>query len=107
MDDEARGELRLRYPYVPRPMPFNDGDGTYADPEAHIENQQMVEFNHPLGEVVTSLIDAGLRIDFLHEFPFGGWRALPDMTRSDDGYYHLPDDSPVPLLFSVKATKPA
>ncbi|MPZ48950.1 MAG: methyltransferase domain-containing protein [Dehalococcoidia bacterium] len=109
LDDEApAGELRLRYPYFAgTPVQF-DGEGTYADTSAKIENRGTVEFNHNLGEIVTSLIDAGLRIEFLHEFPFCGWEALPGMIKGDDGFYHPPAGSElVPFLFSIRARKPA
>jgi hypothetical protein len=57
---------------------------------------------------VTALIDAGLRIDFLHEFDFLVWQ-LPFLVKSEDGRYRLPPDTKgqLPLFFSLKATKPA
>ena len=56
-------------------------------------------------EIQNSLIDAGLRIDFWHEFPVCFWRCVPYAQKSDDGYWRIPGD-PIPLLFSLKATKP-
>ena len=54
-----------------------------------------------------SLIESGLRLDTLHEFPFSSWRALPFMERRSDGWWQLPDEFPqLPLMFSVKASKP-
>ena len=56
---------------------------------------------------MTSLIDAGLRIEFLHEFPFSTYQFLPITHRLPDGTVRLTKhDGSVPLLFSVKATKP-
>lgn len=106
LDDEAPpSELRLRYPYFPGPpMPW-ESDGTYAT-AAKLEHRQTVEYQHSLGEIVTSLIDAGLQIEFLHEFNYSGHAALPNMTRSDDGLYRLPGDSLLPFLFSLRAHKP-
>jgi len=53
------------------------------------------------------MIDAGLRIDFLHEFPFCLWR-LDFLQERDDGRFYLPDGTPgeLPISFSLKATKP-
>ena len=70
-------------------------------------NRRTFEFEHPLSDIVTSLIDAGLRIEFLHEFPFTAFEAPPGVQKADDGYFHLPSESPkIPLLFSLRATKP-
>jgi hypothetical protein len=110
-DDEevTPGELRLRYPYWEheRPLTF-DVQGSYADREAPTEGLVEHSWDHALGEIVTALIDAGLRIDFLHEFDFAEW-AIPFLVASDDGKWRLPSDSTgeLPLFFSLKATKPA
>jgi len=68
-----------------------------------------VEYNwtHTVGGIVNSLIDAGLRIEFLHEFPFCVWEIFPFTIRGDDGYYRLREGPErIPLLFSIKASKP-
>ena len=64
------------------------------------------EWQHTLGDIVTALIDAGLRIEFLHEFPFTCCHAYPVMERGDDGWWQLPkhNDS-FPQMFSIRASK--
>src|SRR3990172_5144886 len=106
-DSPGAPPLTLRYPYFASdtPLQFEEQDGSYAT-DAKLANKRTVEFAHDLGEIITSLIDAGLRIEFLHEFPFAGYKALPGMIKGDDGYWRLPGtESQVPFLFSVKATK--
>lgn len=44
-------------------------DGSYAVTDPGMRHQESREWNHSLGEVVTALVRAGIRIDFLHEFP--------------------------------------
>lgn len=100
-------DLVVHYPYFPldEPLSFDD-DGTYADVSAHLENRRTYEWPHPTSEVLSALIDAGLRIDFLHEFPFSSYPALPIMEPAEDGRYRLSKHhGSVPLLYSVKATK--
>jgi len=60
-----------------------------------------------MGEIVTALTVAGLRIDFLHEFPFAEW-PLPFLQPAADGTHRLPPehDLKLPLFFSLKASKP-
>ncbi len=79
----------------------------HTPPRASLLNRRNYQFWHPLGSVVSAVIDAGLRLEYLHEFPYCCFAALPGMTRYDDGLYYLPDGAPqIPLLFSLKATKP-
>ena len=108
LDDAPGVSLSLRYPYFAsgKPLVF-DGEGSYADRSATLDNDRTYEFAHGLGEIVTSLVDAGLQIEFLHEFPFAGYQCLPAMQRGDDGFWRLPgDETSVPFLFSLRAHKP-
>lgn len=111
-DDDADvkpGDLRLRYPYWEHgePLTFNV-QGSYADRDAPTDGLIEHGWNHSLGEIVTALVNAGLHIDFLHEFDFAEW-AMPFLESDDDGRAHLPADvsGRLPLFFSVKASKPA
>jgi ubiquinone/menaquinone biosynthesis C-methylase UbiE len=101
--------LRPRDHYFDDAPPFVDErDGTYADAGAHLEHHVSYGFQHSLGTIVTSLIDAGLQIEFLHEWPFTTHQALPGAFKGDDGYWHLAaGEGKVPLLFSLRAHKPA
>jgi len=107
-DERGRTDLTFANPYFPPAGPVRiEEDGSYADPAAHLEHRVSYEWIHPIGETMTALAAAGLRIEFLHEFPFCAWQALPGMVLREDGYRHLPDgEDRVPFLFSVKATKP-
>ncbi|HEX4896724.1 MAG TPA: class I SAM-dependent methyltransferase [Candidatus Limnocylindrales bacterium] len=109
-DDEgvAPGELRLRYPYWSHEEPLRfEVKGSYADPDAPTDGLVEYGWDHSLGEIVTSLADAGLRLDFLHEFDFVLW-PTPFLAEGADGRYRLPPGTPggLPLFFSLKATKP-
>jgi SAM-dependent methyltransferase len=102
------GELRLAYPYWTNDRPFRfDVVGSYADRSAPTDGLVEYGWNHSLGEIVTSLIDAGLEIEFLHELDFCDWQ-LPWLVQSPDGRWRLPADAggQLPLFFSLRATKP-
>ncbi|MEO3752547.1 methyltransferase domain-containing protein [Streptomyces sp. B6B3] len=65
-----------------------------------------VEWFHPLGEVLTAISGAGLRVDFLHEHPFTLFQRYPVLERDEDGYHRFPPGQPgVPLMYSLRATK--
>lgn len=103
-DDESE-HVQQRYPY------FNEGPiilparGSYADRDADVQGSTY-EWSYPLGEVVTALIDAGLQIEYVHEFPFTTYQALPWLEQRADGYYYPRAGIPsLPMLFSIKAGK--
>ena len=101
-------DLHVRYPYflTPDPLRFDD-DGTYADRAATLQHRTTYSWPHPTSEVVTALIDAGLRIEFFHEFPFTVEAWFPFMRETEHRTYRLTKhDGCVPLMYSVKATKP-
>jgi hypothetical protein len=107
----APGELRLAYPYWEHrdPLVF-DVKGSYADPTADLGAEHREHgWDHGLGEIVTALIDAGLRLDWLRESPELDWPAdfLVETAPGSDRY-RLPPDAKgeLPLMFSLLASKP-
>jgi len=111
-DDEGEVDFRsprLRYPYWTHDDPLEfEVQGSYADRTATVASTHEYGWNHSLGEIVTALAENGLRIEFLHEFPFLEWPA-PGLEPQDDGTHRLPAelDGTLPLFFSLKASKPA
>ncbi len=101
-------DLRVSLPYWAGTEPRRwETDGSYADKGAVLRNRVTFEWQHTLGDIVTSLTDAGLRIEFLHEFPFCTWEILPFTVRGADGYYRIREAGDlIPLLFSLRASKP-
>lgn len=102
------GELRLGYPYWTHAEPIRiEPKGSYADRTAPTDGLVEYAWDHSLGEIVSALIDAGLRIEFLHEFDFVEW-PLPFLVEGADGRFRLPPDAggELPLFFSLRASKP-
>jgi hypothetical protein len=85
------------------------GTGSYAATDPQPRELPGYGWNHSLGETVTALAQAGLVVEFLHEFPFVDFRQLPFMVQAEDRSWRLPPgmDGCLPLTFSIKATKPA
>jgi hypothetical protein len=54
--------------------------------------------------VINALIGAGLKIEFLHEFPLAAYRWSPFTEKCKDGWWRIKGDK-VPLTFSIKASK--
>ena len=80
--------------------------GSHLAPEVQLKNVTSHEWRHSLSDVIVSLIEAGLQIEFLHEFPFCVEQFLPCMQRGADGWWRLPsEEETLPLMFSIKARK--
>jgi SAM-dependent methyltransferase len=100
-------DFTLKFPYWEREEPSSFViQGSYADPAAKVKTEKDYEWNHGLGEIVTALAQAGLRIEFLHEWPFVE-SEVPFLEKRD-GRSWMPGelDGRMPLMFSLKATKP-
>ena len=109
-DETARlgvpADLRVAHRYFPHPAgtmyPGNEpsyaGDGLIESPSW--------EWRHSLGEILTSLLDAGLRLTSFAEHRVTMFEQFPGMVRGADGLWRLPflEDS-VPLVFTLTATK--
>jgi SAM-dependent methyltransferase len=108
-DDPAVTDLHILYPYFNSGEPIRtEEDGTYADRSAKVTNRLNYSWPHPTSEVITSLIEAGLQIEFFHEFPVTTEHWFPFMeVLGERGWRLTKHDGSVPLMYSVKATKPA
>lgn len=78
--DEPRddGVLALEHPYFERPEPtIWEDDQTYVKTDMPLAMLPSAEWNHGLGEVVTALLDRGMRLTQLIEHDTVPWVALP------------------------------
>ena len=100
---------QLDFPYAfDGPRRF-DEPGSYADESAAVEATATVEYAHSLGEIVTAAVGAGLRVDALTEHLDAALDGRGDvLTREADGRYRLRiDGEPLPVLFTLLASRPA
>ncbi len=80
---------------------------SYSDDNAVTQNTVEYEWGYTLSEVVNVLLDEGLQLEFLHEFPFSVYRQFTFVKLAPDGYWHIPADLPqLPLMFSMRMRKP-
>ncbi len=107
-NDPNVADFQVRSPYFAQTEPLRyEGCGDYTDRDAKLKNDVTYEWRHPPSEVISAIIDAGLRIEFFHEFSESGYKILPFMEHIGDGMYRLTKGADsVPLVYSLKATKP-
>lgn len=98
-----KGELA--YSYFDNGPYEDESSGTYTDWNAEIKGKTY-QWGYTLSDVTSALINAGLTIDFIHEFPFTTYEQYPgQMSKNKKGEYQLKNNKEVPLLFSIQASK--
>lgn len=110
---KPEGEFRAERSYFFAEKPQRiEATGSYATGHADAKDPATTGvsyvWDHSLGEVINSLVDAGLRIEFLHEFPYAARAKFPFMEQGEDGWWRLPahQHGTIPFLFSLQARKP-
>jgi len=87
------------------PQVFEE-EGTYADRNAKLAQTRTHEWAHPISEILTALIAAGLTIVMFHEHDRLAWQLWPCLEYDGNRMYRLPaGHMPLPLSFSIKARK--
>jgi 2-polyprenyl-3-methyl-5-hydroxy-6-metoxy-1,4-benzoquinol methylase len=103
------GELRLGWPYFNTGPVMEELEADYSSPEP-LTSAKTVAWAHGLGEIIGSLLGAGMQILDFREHKTLPWRFLPWMEREGDGRWArwaLPEPLRhlCPLEFSLVATK--
>lgn len=101
--DDERGATAAR-DYFARGAQTYDSPGSYADRTAETEHNTATEWHRTLGDVLSAVAAAGLRIEFVHEhdvIPFQRYGALV----ADGARFRYPAGSArLPLMYSLAAS---
>jgi SAM-dependent methyltransferase len=89
--DEQEFRHRPDYPY------FHDAEPDHQDGETY-------QWSWAIGDIVNSLVAAGLRVQFLNEYDYTFYQRVPYMTSKDGRWWSIPGYR-LPLMFSLIATK--
>ena len=116
-------DWRLTYDYMGGKVEkFDEGIGDYVAYTGSVTGSEYVEgvvgFENPhpayefawgIADTVTAMIDAGLRIATLREYPYAnGFRPYPDMRELPGRRFAMPEGMPdLPLMFGLVAHKSA
>ena len=104
--DDAIGAV-VTYDYFDDSPQVNDWPWSYTGRSTPLAHQRNVQFQHTVGEIVTAIAGAGLRMEFLHEHDFDEFQRFESLQRQTDGSYRLPPGRPrIPMLLSLRASRP-
>lgn len=90
-----------------RPEPLvTDEPGSYVEIEAETVDNLSFARLHTMGDIVSAICGAGLRLEFLHEHDVTVFQQFPELVRGEDGMFRLPEGRPrLPLMYSLKASR--
>lgn len=99
-------DFKFDFKYFDKGPYEDDSEGTYTDWNAPIKGSTYV-WSYTISDLINALIQAGLKIEFVHEFPHTMYDQFPGlMKKNKKGQYVLKDNEiEIPLLFSLKASK--
>jgi hypothetical protein len=81
-----------------------EGQHTYTGDTTILEHATTAQWLHPLSEIVTGLLEAGLALEFFHEHDQLPYRRYETMETDGSGLWRLPTEMPgPPLAFSLMA----
>lgn len=105
LDDYAEG-LVIRYPYFGGETAQEWNEETSYVGDATIANTRTFEWIHPLSQVFTALLDAGLRIVHVDEGRVLPWKFAERMIEVPGGYvWPEAERDLVPCTFTIVAVK--
>ena len=103
MFDYTDENPKMKYGYMQNDVIYEEYEGTYADQSAKMVSKEY-GWNHGLGEVISSLTEAGLKIEYLREHDESPYNVLPDLVNTKSGMYATKNKL-YPLIFEIKAIK--
>lgn len=107
IEASAPGGIEIRDSYFTLPSGYRDAGGvSYADTSIPPAVTPTIQWNHPLGEVVTALAQTGLRIESLCELDRDVIRQWDGMEQTDDHMWRMPPNQPsLPLMYVLRVRR--
>ncbi len=104
--DESDPGLRIADQYFNLQATAYAVQGSYDDRQAVVHQKISYEWAHPLSEVLSALLSAGIRLEYVHEFPFSVYPQFTFLEKGEDGNYYLPGRAmTIPLMYSIKGKR--
>ncbi len=104
MFDYLKTPPTMVYGYQQKEAIYEEYEGTYAEDGKTKMVSKEYGWNHGLGEVISALTTAGLKIDYLNEYEESPYNIFPNLIETAGKMFALPDRL-YPLVYEIKAVK--
>ncbi len=95
----------IKYSYFNIEPIVEENEGTYANKNAPIKNKE-VGWNHPISEILNSLIKNDLLIEQFNEYDYSSYNCFNNMIEIETGKYYFKGlEYKMPVMYAVKAKK--
>jgi SAM-dependent methyltransferase len=84
---------------------FHEAEPLVCDPDSD-EDLTTYEWQWTVADIVNAAIGAGLTIEHLGEYPFAAYQVQERLVPDDDGWWRLPGMPHMPMLLSLRASRP-
>jgi ubiquinone/menaquinone biosynthesis C-methylase UbiE len=102
LDEEME---KIKYSYFNLEPIAVEVEGTYTDRNAPLTGTEY-GWNHPFVEVITALLQHGLKIESFREFPFSVYNCFRNTVQGADGWWRIKGyEDKLPMMYSIKAKK--
>lgn len=96
----------VQYSYFNRETIVEEEQGSYAARNADVKLSSTC-WNHDLGEVLTALLNEGLRIDRFTELDGSPHDCFANTVKGNDGLYRIKGmEGKLPMVYGVSASRP-
>lgn len=103
MDDSMS---HLQYAYHNAGVIETQQTGTYADRNADINNTEY-GWNHSISELLNSLLQQGLQLEFFNEYPYSPYDCFAKTVKGEDGFYRIKGlENILPMVYSLRMRRP-
>lgn len=96
---------KVSFDYFISDIIVEEEKGSYGDRNVD-EIFTTMTYNHSLGEVLSALINTGLKITHFDEYPYSPYNCLAHMYKIDDEKYKISKfEKDIPLIYSLVCKK--
>ena len=98
-------DLLEGYSYFTRPDPDVTEEPTYTENGAGVV-ARLATWAHPLSSVINALVQVGIQVERVNEFPFSPYNCFAGMVERETGRFYLGHKgNDVPIVYSLKGRK--
>lgn len=100
-------DLLAGYSYFTQVQPDVDEEGTYTENGADAI-AKLATWAHPMSSVINALLNVGIQIERVSEFPFSPYNCFEGMAEREPGRFYLSHEgNDVPIVYSITGRKVA